>query len=134
MSAIIPESHKALISGPVVVALTTIMPDGQPQTTPVWCKLDGNDILINSAPGRRKDKNIRANPKVTVMAINPENPYSYLEVRGEVTAFIENDEALIDELAKLYTGQDKYYGGLQPEESREPRVTYRITPKRVIAT
>ena len=134
MSATIPDSHKELISGPVVVALTTMMPDGQPQTTPVWCKLDGNDILISSAPGRQKDKNIRANPKVTVMALWPDNPYSYLEVRGEVTDFIEGDEALIDELAKLYTGKDKYYGEVASEDSREPRVTYRITPTRVVAT
>jgi PPOX class probable F420-dependent enzyme len=133
MATQIPESHQDLLTGPVFVSLVTMMPDGQPQATPVWCTYDGETILVNSAPGRQKDKNIRANPRVTVLAINPENPYSYLEVRGKVTEIIEDDEPMIDRLAKLYTGKDIYYGEVAPEDSREPRVTYRITPQRVIA-
>ena len=133
MSAKIPDSHKELLEGPVVVSLVTMMPDGQPQATPVWAKLDGDTVVVNTAVGRQKDKNLQANPKATVVAINPENPYSYLEVRGEVSERIEGDEATIDELAKLYVGQDKYYGGAAPEANREVRVTYRIRPSRVIA-
>jgi PPOX class probable F420-dependent enzyme len=133
MTAVIPEAYRHLLEGPVVVSLITMMPDGQPQASPVWCLLEGNDIIINTAVGRQKDKNLRANPKVTVLAINPENPYSYLEVRGTVTARIENDEGPIDAMARLYTGAEKYYGGAAPEDSREVRVTYRITPNRVVA-
>lgn len=134
MSAQIPDSHKDLLEGPVVVSFVTMMPDGQPQATPVWCLYDGSHILINTAKGRQKDKNVQDNPKVTVLAINPENPYSYLEVRGVVEEITtEGAEDTIDQLAKLYTGQDKYYGGAAPESSREERITYKIKPQRVIA-
>ncbi|MDE0609161.1 MAG: PPOX class F420-dependent oxidoreductase [Anaerolineaceae bacterium] len=132
MSATIPDSHRELLAGPTVVTLVTMMPDGQPQATPVWCKLDGDDILVNSQPGRRKDSNIRANNKVTVMALDHQNPYSYIEVRGEVTHINEDDEALIDELARLYTGADSYFGDFAAGRERSRRVTYRITPRRVL--
>ena len=132
MSATIPKSHRELLAGPTVVTLVTMMPDGQPQATPVWCKLDGDDILINSAPGRRKDLNIRANNKVTVLALNLQNPYNYIEVRGEVSAIDEDDEATIDELARLYVGAKSYYGDFAPAGTRTRRVTYRISARRVL--
>ncbi|MCE2490028.1 MAG: PPOX class F420-dependent oxidoreductase [Anaerolineae bacterium] len=132
MSTTIPESHRELLAGPTVVMLVTLMPDGQPQATPVWCKLDGDDILVNSQPGRRKDLNIRANNKVTVLALDHQNPFNYVEVRGEVTDIDEDDEALIDELARLYTGASRYFGDFAPEDSRSRRVTYRITARRVL--
>ncbi|MAS37129.1 MAG: PPOX class F420-dependent enzyme [Anaerolineaceae bacterium] len=129
----IPNSHRGLLEGPVFVTLVTTMPDGQPQASPVWALLDGDDIIINTAVGRQKDKNLQNNPKTTLVAINPDNPYSYLEVRGEVADRIEDDEQTIDQMAKLYTGNDKYYGTVTPEDQREVRVTYRIRPKKVIA-
>lgn len=129
----IPNSHRALLEGPVFVTLVTTMPDGQPQASPVWAMMDGDDIIINTAVGRQKDKNLQNNPKTTLVAINPDNPYSYLEVRGEVADRIEDDEQTIDQLAKLYTGNDKYYGTVTPEAQREVRVTYRIRPNKVIA-
>ena len=132
MSATIPDSHRELLAGPTVVTLVTMMPDGQPQATPVWCKLDGDDILINSAPGRRKDLNIRANNKVTVLALNLQNPYNYIEVRGEVSAINEDDEATIDELARLYVGAKSYFGDFAPADTRSRRVTYRISARRVL--
>ena len=132
MSVQIPDSHRELLAGPTVVTLVTMLPDGQPQATPVWCMLDGDDILINSAPGRRKDRNIRANHKVTVLALDHQNPYRYIEVRGQVSDINEDDEALIDELARLYVGAKRYYGDFAPEDSRERRVTYRITARRVL--
>lgn len=132
MSATIPESHRELLAGPVVVTLVTLMPDGQPQATPVWCKLEGDEILVNSQPGRRKDLNIRANNKVTVMALDPRDPYRYVEVRGEVTHINEDDEALIDELARLYTGAESYFGDFASDRERSRRVTYRITARRVL--
>ena len=64
----IPESHRDLIDGPYTVALTTVMPDGQPQTTPVWCNREGDYLLINTMQGFRKAKNMQANPKLFRMA------------------------------------------------------------------
>ena len=137
MSTTIPDSHKDLIEGPVVVALSTVMPDGQPQTTPVWCSYDGVYILVNSAPGRQKDKNMVARPMATVLAIDPKNPYRYLEIRGQV-AEITAEGALdhINQLAQLYLNQPKYYGGVAPAEmeGRETRAIYKIKPTHVITS
>ncbi|MDP6344334.1 MAG: PPOX class F420-dependent oxidoreductase [Alphaproteobacteria bacterium] len=134
MTKTIPDSHRDLIDGPVVVALSTVMPDGRPQCTPVWCSFDGNEVLINSARGRQKDKNMVARPGVAVLAIDPQNPYRYLEVRGDVTDVTEDGARdHINALAKTYVGKDEYYGGVAPAEAGEAevRVIYRITPTRV---
>lgn len=131
--AVIPDSRKDLLEGPVVVTLVTMMPDGQPQATPVWCKLDGNNILVNTAEGRQKDRNMKANPKVTVLAIDPQNPYRFLEVRGHVSDYTtEGAVDVIDSLAQLYLGRDKYFGDKDPAEITEVRITFTITPDHVI--
>lgn len=120
MAVTIPEQFHDLLEGPVVVTFVTIMPDGQPQATPVWCSWDGNHILINTAKGRQKDKNIRQNPKVAVVAIDPENPYRYLEIRGEVDEITEEGGVEhIDELTRMYTDADKFYGGYVSAEHGE---------------
>ena len=130
----IPDTHRDLLEGPIVVGLITMMPDGQPQATPIWCTYDGTHILFNTAVGRQKDRNLSADPRVTVLALDPENPYRYIEVRGEVAErTTENAEALIDELARLYTGSERFYGDAVPESERLPRVTYKIKPVRVLA-
>ncbi len=67
----IPKSHLDLIDGPYTVALSTIIPDGQPQTTPVWCNRNGTEIFINVMKGFRKEKNMRLNPKVSLLVYDP---------------------------------------------------------------
>jgi PPOX class probable F420-dependent enzyme len=129
MFASIPDSHKDLLEGPVVVALVTVMPDGQPQATPVWCNTDGTHVLINTARGRQKDRNLQANPRVTVLAIDPQNPYRWIEIRGIVTR-ISEEGALdhINTLSKLYTGSSDFYAQNPQARGRETRVIYEITP------
>ena len=99
----IPETHLDLFDGNSNVALTTIMPDGQPQTTPVWCNRDAEYVCINTMRGFRKEKNMRTNPKVTLLAYNPANPLHNIEIRGKV---IEMTEAgaleHLDQLTSLY--------------------------------
>jgi PPOX class probable F420-dependent enzyme len=85
----IPESHQELIDGNYNAALTTIMPDGQPQTTPVWCNREGDHLLINTMRGFRKEKNMRANPRVTLLAYDPKNPLHNVEIRGVVVEMTE---------------------------------------------
>lgn len=134
--SLIPDSHKDLLEGPVVVALVTMMPDGQPQATPVWCLYDGENIIVNTAEGRQKDTNMKTNPKVTVLAIDPQNPYRFIEVRGTISSHeTVGAEAVIDQMAKLYRGVDHYYGGVAPADlkERETRITFVITPERVVA-
>lgn len=129
----IPESHKDLLTEPVVVTLVTVMPNGQPQATPVWAHYDGSNIIINTARGRQKDRNLRERGKATILATDPKNPYRWLEVRGEVA---EEDEAsgldVINMLAKKYRGTDEYYSGANASrKGKETRVTYKIRPEHV---
>lgn len=133
MSVSIPENLQELLRRPIVVAFATINPDGQPQVTPVWASMEGDEVWINSAVGRRKDKNVRANPKVTVLAVDPQNSFNWVEIRGEVVAFDESDAALahINKLSGIYAGNEDYYSFNPEGRGKETRVIYKIKPTRV---
>lgn len=128
MPAEIPETFKDLFEKKAFASLATVMPDGQPQVTPVWVDYDGRNVIVNTAKGRVKDRNMRREPKVSLAIIDPENPYRYMEVRGKVTEVTETgaDES-INHLAKKYLGVDKY----PYRQPGEVRVIYRITPEKV---
>lgn len=132
VSVTIPDSHADLLTGPVYVTLVTIMPNGQPQATPVWANFDGERVWVNSAKGRQKDKNMRRNNKVAILAIDPGDPFRWIEVRGTVTAITE-EGALdhINALSKLYNGNEDYYSYNPVNKGKETRVIYKITPTSV---
>ena len=134
MKAFIPDSHRNLLEGPVNVVLTTMMPDGQPQTTPIWCNLDGDDILINSMKQFRKYKNMRLNPKVTLLAYRLKQPLRNIEVRGKVVEMTE-EGALdhLNELNMLYGSGPEFFGDSVDAELRHKftPVKIRIRPLRV---
>lgn len=136
MSDKIPEAFLDLVHTPRVAALTTIMPDGQPQTTPVWCDFDGTFVRVNTMRGFRKEKNMRLNSKVTLLCYDPHQPLRYLEVRGEVVEMTE-DGALehLDHLTLLYTGKMPYFGVCVPAELKEKEVPVlcKIRPVHVVA-
>jgi len=120
----------------VVVAFATVMPDGTPQVTPVWCSYDGEYVLLTSTRGRQKEKNVLARPQVTILAIDPQDPYRWLEVRGVVVEVTEEGAiAHIDEMARLYEGAKKFYGDVAPagRGERETRILFKIKPTRVNA-
>jgi PPOX class probable F420-dependent enzyme len=126
----VPDAWKAVLKKPVFVHLTTLMPDGSPQASPVWVDIDGDAILVNSAQGRVKDQNMRRDPRVAVSVTDPDNPYKALMVRGKVTKIsLEGAEAHIDKLAKKYLGKDTY----PYRKPGEARVIYRIEPQIVSA-
>jgi len=116
---LIPDSHRGLFDGDACVALTTIMPDGQPQITPVWCNLDRDYVLINTMRGFRKEKNIRENPKVTLLTFNPKQPLHSIEIRGIVVEMTE-EGALehLDYLTQLYMHKPdaRFFGDSIPAE------------------
>lgn len=116
----IPESFRDLLNGPRVAALSTIMPDGQIQTTVVWCNFDGTHVLVNTMRGFRKEKNMRLNPKVTLLCYDPCQPLRYLEVRGRVVEMTE-EGALehLDNICELYTGKKPYFGECVPADLKE---------------
>jgi PPOX class probable F420-dependent enzyme len=126
----IPEPYLDLIedSSKAFCSLATLMKDGSPQVTPVWFNTDGKYILINSARGRVKDRNMRRNPNVAIMIIDPKDPYRYIQIRGKVVEITtEGARQHIKELSKKYTGAEKYTGG--PID--EIRVTYKILPEKI---
>ncbi|MCU0464721.1 MAG: PPOX class F420-dependent oxidoreductase [Anaerolineae bacterium] len=133
MSLEIPDSVKDLLDRPIVVTLVTLMPDNTPQATPVWFNWDGEYIWVNTARGRAKDKNLDQRRKATILSVDPENPYRYLEVRGEVAETTE-DGAVdhINYLSGRYTGNSDYYKGDTARMNAETRVIYKIKPTRVI--
>lgn len=129
----IPASHLDLIDGPYVVALATVMPDGQPQTTPVWCNRKDGYIYINVMKGFRKEKNMRANPKVSILAYDPQNVLRNIEIRGCVVEMTEEGAVEHnDELARLYMGKPdaKFFGDAVPLEliSTHTPVRVKILP------
>jgi PPOX class probable F420-dependent enzyme len=126
--ASIPQSHADLLSKPAFASFATINPDGSPQVTPVWCDFDGTNILINTARGRKKARNLERNKRVAMAIIEPQNPYRYLGVEGHVVEMTESGaEAHIDKMAKKYLGQDKY----PYRQPGEKRVIVKIAPDKV---
>jgi len=125
MTQPIPESHRDLLDKKALAHLATLMPDGRPQLTPVWCDFDGTYVRINSAKGRRKDRNMRRDPRVSLSLCDPDNPYRYLEIRGEIVEITEDGaDEHIDQLAQKYLGVDKYPN----RQAGEVRVMYKIAP------
>lgn len=128
----IPESHHDLLSEDkkAFAYLATVMKDGSPQVTPIWFNTDGTHILINSAAGRLKDRNMRARASVALAIADPENPYRYLQIRGKVVEItLEGADAHIDALAFKYQGLPSY----PYRRAGEQRVTYKILPEQVDA-
>ena len=126
----IPESHQNLIDGGYNVVLTTIMPDGRPQTTPVWCNRQGDYVLINTMRGFQKEKNMRANPKVTLLIYDPCHPLRHIEIRGRVIDMTE-DDALehLNQLTALYMHKPdaRFFGDSIPAELEGQYVPVKVT-------
>jgi PPOX class probable F420-dependent enzyme len=128
----IPKKFQDLLTNEkkAFVYLATTMPDGVPQVTPVWFSTDGEYILINSAKGRIKDKNMRARSNVALCIADPADPYRYVQIQGEVVEITtEGADAHIDALSFKYLGREKYPN----RKPNEQRVTYKIKPLKVDA-
>ena len=131
MGAAIPEQFKDLFTKVAFAHLATLMADGSPQVTPVWCDFDGTHIRVNSAKGRVKDKNMRRNKRVALAIMDPDNPYRHLDVQGEIAEITEQGaDAHIDALTKKYLGKEKY----PFRAPGEVRVIYKILPSKVSTT
>jgi PPOX class probable F420-dependent enzyme len=134
-AATIPADFQDLADCPPVAALTTVMPDGAPQTSVVWCDFDGTYIRVNTMAGFRKEKNMRANPRVTLLCFDPAEPLRSLEVRGTVVEMTE-DGAMdhLDGLSLRYAGVAPYFGRCIEAKFRdtEKPVLCRILPTRIV--
>jgi PPOX class probable F420-dependent enzyme len=133
MAVPIPDSHRSLLDEPIIGVLTTLMPDGQPQSSLVWCDYDGTHVRICTTSERQKGENMRADPRVSLLVIDPDDPGRWIEIRGEVTITEEGAYDCLDRLTQLYTDKQHYYGEVAPAEQRqrETRIICLITPRRV---
>ncbi len=131
--------HRALLEDPAAVtaALATVKASGQPQLSPVWFSHDGERILLNSARGRVKDRNLRARPTATLLIVNPKNPYHYLTIDGVVEDIVDEDDPERGHLAtENADAHSEKYLGTSPSPLRDPegevRVMYTLRPTRIL--
>jgi PPOX class probable F420-dependent enzyme len=126
MSVSLPESVRRLVDANTFAVVSTINADSSPQSTVVWVKRDGDDVLFSTIRGRRKTRNMERDPRVSICAYDPADPYFYFTVEGTVTLTEQGGDELIDELSHKYDGKPftPTPGGV--------RVVCRLTPTKVI--
>lgn len=126
--ATIPSDYADLFQKQAFAHLATINVDGSPQVTPVWVDFDGSRVLVNTARGRVKDKNLRRDGRVALTISDPANPYRYLGIKGRVVGMTEQGaDAHIDKMAKKYLNKDKY----PYRAPGEQRVLVTIEPEKI---
>ena len=120
------QKAKDLLDAPTFVTVTTLARDGSPQSTVLWAKRDGDDVLLSTIVGRVKEKHLRRDPRITVSCFDPDNPYAYVTIAGTASLTTEDGFALIDELSLKYDGV--HYTG--DEGTDNVRVIVRVSPER----
>ena len=130
MAAPLSEALVALLRKPLLVHVATVMPDGTPQSTPVWVDTDGEKVLFNTAKGRVKHRNMLRNPAVALSFVDDENPYRMFEIRGTVDLVEDGADDHIDFLAKKYLNEDEY----PFRQPGEERVIVQVRPEAIAGT
>ncbi len=133
MPITIPATHRDRLTTPVHGILATMLPDGQPQSTVVWVDWDDRHVLINTTLERQKGRNMRRNPRVSLLVVDPLRSDRWVEIRGTVAEITSTGaEEHADALTRRYTDGHKshFYGDVYPVEQkdRETRVIVRIEP------
>jgi len=123
----IPGNYQDMLNKVAFWHVSTIGPDGDPQTTPVWAGGDGDgNMRFSLTRGRQKFRNLQANPAIALSATDPDNPYRYLEIRGTITAVEDDaDHSFINSMAKKYMGVDEY----PFHQPGDERVVMVVTPE-----
>ena len=128
--AALDEKARAFLQQPFVGEVTTLRNDGSPHTTVVWVDVDTDEVIFNTAVGRAKERHLRNDPRISLIVVDPENPYRWVSVSGKAELDTTGADDEIDKLAKKYLGQDEY-PWRNPEETR---INVRIRPEHVEAT
>jgi PPOX class probable F420-dependent enzyme len=134
----LPAGHRRLLDEAVTATMATLNASGTAQLTPVWVGADETHVLLNSARGRLKDRNLRARPQVTLLFVDPANPYFWMSIAGEVDEIVDEDDPhrgqeatdSINAMSALYLGQDEY--PLRDGSVQEVRSLYRVTPTKIV--
>jgi len=117
------------IDGKNFASLATLLPDGSPHVTPMWVDHEGDMLLMNTAIGRIKQRNITRDPRVSITIVDSNNPYDRIIIHGRVVSQTEQGaEAHIDKLAKKYTGANKY----QKASPNEKRIIIKIETLQIL--
>ena len=124
----LPAKAKTLLDAANYVVVATSNTDGSPQTSVLWATYDGDDLLLSTIQGRKKETNWLRDPRTSVMILDGNDPFSYVEVRGPVSMTTEGGPELIERLSQIYTGQS-YTGD---EGTDNIRVVVRVTPTHVV--
>jgi PPOX class probable F420-dependent enzyme len=129
MSTQIPDTHQPLLEKPIVASLATLMKSGGMQVQPVWFGYDGRHLLINTEKHRAKYRNLHERRHATLLIVNPDDVYHWIEIRGRVAEETERGaREQLDGVAKRYLGVDKY----PFHQDGDVRVLFRISPERVV--
>lgn len=129
----IPASHLDLLSRPICGVFTTIGSDGQPQSSLVWVDVDGECARVNTTLERQKGRNLLANPRVSLLVVDPDNTARFIQVRGDAELVTDGALEHLDALTRTYTRHPRYYGFVYPleQQARETRVVCRIHARRI---
>lgn len=133
----VDHSYRWMLEKNVTATLATIKPNGLPHLTPIWVAHDGTHILINTKQGRLKDRNLRARPDVSLLCINPQNPYHWMSINGTVVEVIEETDPAhghvatetIDEMSGRYINTTPYP---LRDPKGEVRVLFKVRPTSVM--
>lgn len=112
MGIVLNDEIRRLLDGPNFAVLATLNPDGGPQTSAMWLGRDGDDVLFSTVAGRRKHKNLLRDPRASVVVLDAEDPYNYVELRGRVTSMDDDVGRAFD------TGLSWKYDGKDPDPDR----------------
>lgn len=123
----IPETHRDLVEGAHIAALSTVGADGTPQVTALWYLADGDTVATSLTLTRQKYKNAVAHPKATLFIIDPANPFRTLEIRATTTAEPDPGLAVFGRILRRYGQDPDTFPG-----PRDNRVVLRLTPTRVV--
>jgi PPOX class probable F420-dependent enzyme len=129
MTVSLPQQAKDLLDAANIVTVATVNPDGSPQTSLLWATYDGDDILLSTIEQRAKYRNLKRDPRVSVLIHDKTSTFVYVEVRGSVTMTRDGGPELINSLAQTYTGA-AYTGD---DGTDNIRVVVRLTPDHVVA-
>ena len=128
MTDVLTEASREIIHKQVLAHVATLGSQGEPHVTPVWIDLDGDDLIINTALGRAKARNLASDDRVAISLTDPDNLHTVIAIRGTVVQFTtDGADAVIDQLAKKYLGLETY----PYRREGEIRVTVRIRTDRI---
>lgn len=129
----IPASHLDLLTRPICGVLTTMLPDGQPQSSLVWVDHDGECAAVNTTLERQKGRDMLANEKVSLLVVDPDDTGRFIQIRGDAELVSDGAVEHLDRVTRKYTPHPQYYGYIYPatQQARQTRVICRIHARRI---